>query len=192
MSGKIQLIVGLGNPGQQYEATRHNVGAWFVELIANEHNIQFQSETKFHGKVARVQSGTQDFWLLLPTTYMNKSGLAVRMMSQFYKIPADSILIAHDELDFSPGVVRFKQEGGHGGHNGIRDVIEQLQTKHFHRLRIGIGHPGHRDDVTDYVLNRPSKQDHKLIMASLESAKSVLPTFLSGDFQKAIAELHNK
>lgn len=192
MSDKIQLVVGLGNPGQQYEATRHNVGAWFADMLAKDHSISLQYENKFQGKVARIQSVDLDYWLLIPTTFMNKSGLAVKMLSNYYKIPPEAILIAHDELDFPAGITRFKQEGGHGGHNGIKDIIDQLQSKHFQRLRIGIGHPGHKDQVLDYVLGRPSKKDHELIMDSLNQAKSVLPTFLSGDFQKAIAELHNK
>lgn len=190
MPNKIQLIVGLGNPGQQYEATRHNVGAWFIEMLAREFSIDLKTENKFQGSIGRIQTTEYDLWLLIPTTYMNKSGLAVKALSHFYKIPPEAILVAHDELDFPPGITRFKQEGGHGGHNGIRDVIDHLQSKNFHRLRIGIGHPGHRDQVTDYVLSRPSKKDHELIVDSLELAKSVLPTFISGDYQKAIALLH--
>lgn len=190
MPNKIQLIVGLGNPGQQYEATRHNVGAWFIEMLAREFSIDLKTENKFQGSIGRIQTTENDLWLLIPTTYMNKSGLAVKALSHFYKIPPEAILVAHDELDFPPGITRFKQEGGHGGHNGIRDVIDHLQSKNFHRLRIGIGHPGHRDQVTDYVLSRPSKKDHELIVDSLELAKSVLPTFISGDYQKAIALLH--
>lgn len=190
MANKIQLVVGLGNPGQQYEATRHNAGAWFVESLANEYSVSLQSESKFQGKIGRVQTADLDYWLLIPSTYMNKSGLAIKMVSHFYKIPPEAILIAHDELDFPPGIAKFKQEGGHGGHNGIRDTIDHLQSKNFQRLRIGIGHPGHRDQVTDYVLSRPSKKDYELIMESIDSAKSVLPTFLAGDFQKAIEQLH--
>lgn len=190
MANKIQLVVGLGNPGQQYELTRHNAGAWFVESLANEHSVSLQSESKFQGRIARIQTADLDYWLLIPSTYMNKSGLAIKMVAHFYKIPPEAILIAHDELDFPPGITRFKQEGGHGGHNGIRDTIDHLQSKNFQRLRIGIGHPGHRDQVTDYVLNRPSKKDYELIMESIDLARAVLPTFLSGDFQKAIAQLH--
>lgn len=191
MLNKIQLIVGLGNPGQQYEATRHNVGAWLVELLAKEYGGALQQENKFQGRIARIQIEQQDYWLLFPTTYMNKSGLAVKLMANFYKIPPESILVAHDELDFPPGITRIKQEGGHGGHNGLRDIIQQLQSKNFNRLRIGIGHPGHKDQVTDYVLSRPSKHDLGLIQDSLDLAKSILPTFLAGDHQKAIALLHN-
>jgi PTH1 family peptidyl-tRNA hydrolase len=188
---RIQLIVGLGNPGQQYEATRHNVGAWFVEKLAQENGVRLQQETKFQGRVGRIVLDQCDYWLLIPTTYMNHSGLSVKLMSHFYKIPPAAILVAHDELDFPPGITRFKQDGGHGGHNGIRDIIAQLDTKIFNRLRIGIGHPGDRDQVTDYVLNRPSKKDVELIWDSLGLAETVLPTFLSGDYQKAIALLHN-
>lgn len=192
MQNKIQLIVGLGNPGPNYEDTRHNVGAWFVELLAEENAVKLQTESKFFGKTGRLQIDNQDYWLLIPTTFMNRSGLSVKMMAHFFKIPPEAILVAHDELDFPVGTVRLKQDGGPGGHNGIRDIIQQLQSKNFHRLRIGIGHPGHRDQVTDYVLNRPSKKDNELIRHSLRTAQSVLPTFVTGNFQQAIQQLHNE
>ncbi|MBA2653661.1 MAG: aminoacyl-tRNA hydrolase [Gammaproteobacteria bacterium] len=192
MQDKIQLIVGLGNPGPNYKATRHNAGAWFVEMLAQDNGIELKPEAKFGGRIGRIQIQQQEYWLLLPTTFMNRSGLSIKSMANFYKIPPEAILVAHDELDFPPGTIRFKQEGGHGGHNGLRDIIQQLQTKNFHRLRIGIGHPGHRDQVTDYVLNSPSKKDFELIIDSIVAAQKVLPSFLVGEFQQAIRLLHNE
>lgn len=191
MQDKIQLIVGLGNPGPDYETTRHNAGAWFVEMLAKEYSVELKSEAKFLGKVGRIQFNHQQYWLLIPTTFMNRSGLSVKTLINFYKIPPEEILVAHDELDFPPGTTRLKKDGGHGGHNGLRDIIQQLHTRNFHRLRIGIGHPGHRDQVTDYVLNRPTKKEFDLIMNSIDAAKMVLPSFLSGDFQQAMQLLHN-
>jgi PTH1 family peptidyl-tRNA hydrolase len=192
LQNKIQLIVGLGNPGPTYEATRHNVGAWFVETLANEHGCSLTTESKFQGRTARIRLDDEDYWLLVPTTYMNQSGLAVKTMCQYYKIPPENIFVAHDELDFPAGTARLKQDGGHGGHNGIRDIIQHLQCKNFHRLRIGIGHPGHRDLVTDYVLHKPSKKEYDLIMNSINSATEILPSLLSGNFQQAIRNLHNE
>jgi PTH1 family peptidyl-tRNA hydrolase len=191
LQNSIQLIVGLGNPGPSYEGTRHNVGAWFVELLAEEYAVSLNLESKFSGRVARLTLPQANCWLLIPTTYMNRSGLAVKAIASFYKIPPEAILVAHDELDFPAGTTRFKQEGGHGGHNGLRDIINQLQANNFHRLRIGIGHPGHRDLVTDYVLNRPSKKDQELILNSIQNASLALPNFLSGNYQQAIAQLHS-
>lgn len=182
--------MGLGNPGPDYEATRHNVGAWFVESLAKENALTLQADKKFQGRIARLQSKDQDCWLLIPTTFMNCCGLSVKMMAQFYKILPENILIAHDELDFSAGIVRLKMDGGHGGHNGLRDIIAHLSTRNFHRLRIGIGHPGHRDQVTDYVLSRPSRKDYDLIINAIDNAKMIMPEFLKGEFQKATQQLH--
>jgi PTH1 family peptidyl-tRNA hydrolase len=187
----IRLIVGLGNPGEKYAATRHNAGAWFVERLADAHQVKLKLEPKFHGQIGAVQITGQRVWLLLPTTFMNASGQSVRAFCQFYQIPPEAILVAHDELDFSPGVVRIKQEGGHGGHNGLRDIIAHLHTDHFSRLRIGIGHPGHRDQVLDYVLNNPSKKDYEEISQSFQQVIEVLPDLVEGDVQKAIRQLHS-
>ncbi len=161
-------------------------------MLAQENTVSLQFESKFHGHVGRFQVKDQDYWLLIPTTYMNHSGTAVKSLSYFYKIPPEAILIAHDELDFPAGTIRLKQNGGHGGHNGIRDIIQHLHNKNFHRLRIGIGHPGHRDQVLNYVLSRPSKKDFELIQHSFESAKLILPLFLAGNFQQAVQQLHNR
>ena len=145
MSGKtvtIDLIVGLGNPGSKYEQTRHNAGFWFVEEIARLKGAHFRPESKFSGEVCKLVLEGRDVWLLKPDTFMNRSGLSVHKLASFYKIPVENILVAHDELDLEPGTARLKTAGGHGGHNGLRDIIAQM-GKEFHRLRIGIGHPGH-------------------------------------------------
>jgi PTH1 family peptidyl-tRNA hydrolase len=188
---QIQLIVGLGNPGPEYEATRHNVGAWFVEDLARSHATPFHYEPRFFGKIARIREQQLDYWLLIPTIFMNRSGLSVKNMMRFYKIPTETLLIAHDELDFPAGITRLKQDGGHGGHNGLRDIMQHLQSRNFFRLRIGIGHPGHRDQVIDYVLHKPSKQEHHLITDSFISAHNALPALIAGDIQLAMRQLHN-
>jgi peptidyl-tRNA hydrolase, PTH1 family len=187
----IQLVIGLGNPGPHYQATRHNAGAWLIELIAQQHHVSLQLEPKFQARIGRISVKGQNVWLLIPNSFMNKSGWPVKLITQFYKIPAKHILLAHDELDFPPGVVRFKQNGGHGGHNGVQDVIHHLGDANFYRLRIGIGHPGDRDQVINYVLNPPSQSEYEQIISSLNKVTSVLPTFLSGNFQQAIQQLHS-
>lgn len=191
MQSGIQLIVGLGNPGSNYAETRHNVGAWFVEMLANDFAKDLKVEPKFLGRIARISIEQQDYWLLIPTTFMNHSGMAVKTMSHFYKIPTEAILVVHDELDLSPGIARFKENGGHAGHNGLRDIINHLNSNDFNRLRIGIGHPGHRDLVSDYVLHPPSKKERELILDSFQATNKVLPIFLTGNYQRAMAQLHN-
>ncbi|HHJ18798.1 MAG TPA: aminoacyl-tRNA hydrolase [Gammaproteobacteria bacterium] len=194
MSGKtvnIDLIVGLGNPGPQYEQTRHNAGFWFVEEIARLKGAQFRPESKFSGDVCKVTLEGRDIWLLKPDTFMNRSGQAVQKLASFYKIPTENILVAHDELDLEPGIARLKSAGGHGGHNGLRDIIAQM-GKAFHRLRIAIGHPGHRDQVSDYVLHRASKDEQISIENSIDDALSVLPLLAEGSWEKAVHRLHSK
>ncbi len=194
MSGKtvnIDLIVGLGNPGLQYEQTRHNAGFWFVEEIARLKGAQFRPESKFSGAVCKVVLEGRDIWLLKPDTFMNRSGLAVQKLASFYKIPTENILVAHDELDLEPGTARLKSAGGHGGHNGLRDIIAQM-GKEFHRLRIAIGHPGHRDQVSDYVLHRASKDEQISIENSIDDALRVLPLLAQGSWEKAVHRLHSK
>jgi len=188
----IKLIVGLGNPGAEYESTRHNAGAWFLDALTEQFQSPLRTETKFHAKVSRIQLNGHDCWLMIPNTFMNLSGQAIQALATFYKIPAEQILVAHDELDFPPGTVRIKQDGGHGGHNGLRDTINHLHTKQFFRLRIGIGHPGHKDQVHDYVLSRPSRHDHQTIMDSIETALALVPELIEGDVQKAIKQLHSE
>jgi PTH1 family peptidyl-tRNA hydrolase len=188
---RIKLIVGLGNPGPEYDQTRHNAGFWFVDLLASRHGGQFRQEKKFSGEVCRLRIGGDEVWLLKPMTFMNRSGQAVRQLSAFYKIPIENILVAHDELDLDPGVVRLKRGGGHGGHNGLRDISSQL-GKDFMRLRIGIGHPGHKDGVVDFVLSRASRTDQQAIEEAVQEATEVIEEIVSGQFQKAMNQLHSR
>lgn len=187
----VKLIVGLGNPGKEYANTRHNVGAWLVELLAEQQHVKLLPETKVKGQVAKINFDNQECWLMIPTTFMNNSGQAVQAMANFYKIATDEILIAHDELDFPAGVIRLKQDGGHGGHNGLRDIIAQLQGKNFSRLRIGIGRPP-SDQMIDYVLHAPSKQDKKLILQAIENVLPMIPDLVAGNFQKIMQDLHTQ
>jgi PTH1 family peptidyl-tRNA hydrolase len=161
-----------------------------VEEVARQYGVQFRPETKFLGEVARVQSNGLDFWLLKPTTFMNRSGQSIQALANFYKIPVESILVVHDELDLEPGTARLKKSGGHGGHNGLRDTIAALNTKEFLRLRLGIGHPGHRNQVVDYVLKAPSKIDFKAIDDAAYEATRVLADVLNGDLERAMHQLH--
>lgn len=187
----ISLIVGLGNPGAQYAKTRHNVGAWFVDHLADHTNLSLAYESKFFGFCARLDSVSHPCWLLKPSTYMNESGKAVAALANFYKIPPQSILVVHDELDFPAGIVRFKEGGGHGGHNGLRNIIQCLGTSDFCRIRIGIGHPGQKDKVHPYVLNEPSRADKELIENAIDSALQAVPKLMSGEFQKVYQYLHS-
>jgi len=188
----IKLIVGLGNPGDQYVQTRHNAGFWFVEEIARQFGVEFRPETKFLGLTCRVQSNGMDFWLLKPTTFMNRSGQSIQALAKFYKIAPEEILVAHDELDIDPGMVRLKKGGGHGGHNGLRDTIAALGTKDYYRLRIGIGHPGHKSQVVDFVLKACGKADRQLIDDASYEVTKFLPEIIQGQFDKAMNELHRK
>ena len=188
----IKLIVGLGNPGNEYRGTRHNAGADFVEALARQCNCSLQAESKFWGMTGRLALSGHDLRLLIPTTFMNRSGKAVAAMAQFYKIAADEILVAHDELDIPAGTARFKRGGGHGGHNGLRDIVPSLgNDKNFYRLRIGIGHPGHASKVTGHVLGAPSQVDRSRIEASIDEAIAALPLLLNGDDTKAMTRLHS-
>lgn len=192
MSTEISLIVGLGNPGAEYESTRHNAGAWFVEEVARDSHVLLRQEPKFYGFHATASYQGHDCHLLIPTTFMNLSGQAVKALAHYYKIPPQSILIAHDEIDLPAGDVRLKFDGGHGGHNGLRDIIRHLNTNQFHRLRIGVGHPGNSKLVHDYVLHPPKKAEREQIDAAIVAAQKVLPQVLSGDIQKAMQNLHTK
>ncbi len=191
MSGvSLQLIAGLGNPGPEYARTRHNAGFHFVDELARRHGGVFRSEPRHQGEVARVRIEGQDVWLLKPMSYMNNSGGPVRSVAGFYKIPASSILVAYDELDFPAGVVRLKEGGGAAGHNGMRDVIAQMGDS-FWRLRIGISHPGSRDAVLDYVLDKPRLEEGRLINEAIIAGLDVLPILLREGAQKAMNRLHN-
>ena len=187
----IRLIVGLGNPGPEYEATRHNVGFWLAEAIAFEHGGAFRLEPKFHGLLARITVAGQDLRLLKPATYMNRSGQSVAAVSRYFDIPPEAILIAHDELDLPVGKIRLKQGGGHAGHNGLRDTIGVLGSAQFWRLRIGIDHPGDRGQVIGYVLGRPSREDGAAIREALDQARGVLADLLVGRYQAAMNRLHS-
>ncbi|WP_137820652.1 aminoacyl-tRNA hydrolase [Pseudomonas sp. 2FG] len=189
----VQLIVGLGNPGTEYEQTRHNAGALFVERLATAQRVSLAVERKFFGLTARFSHQGHDIRLLIPTTFMNRSGQAVAALASFYRIPAEAILVAHDELDLPPGVARFKQGGGHGGHNGLRDIIAQLGNQNtFHRLRLGIGHPGDSNKVTGFVLGRAPRAEQEKLDASIDFALGVLPEVYAGHWNRAMKLLHSQ
>lgn len=187
----IKLIVGLQNPGSMYEQTRHNAGAWFVQALAKHHGGKFKSDNKLHGALCRITLDGHDCRLLLPSTFMNNSGLAIQSTAHFFKIKPDEILVVHDELDLPAGLAKLKTGGGHGGHNGLRNTISQLKTKDFHRLRLGIGHPGHKDLVHDYVLSKPSLADRQAIHDAIEKALCVINHTIEGDMAKAMNKLHS-
>jgi PTH1 family peptidyl-tRNA hydrolase len=192
MTAAIQLIVGLGNPGAEYEQTRHNAGTWLVERLARANNISLSPDKKFHGHVGKGTIGGNTCWLLIPATYMNLSGNAVQALASFYRLVPEQILVVHDELDLDPGVARFKKGGGHGGQNGLRDIITKLgNNKEFHRLRIGIGHPGDKTKVTGHVLGRASKAEQQAIDAAIDEALCVIPDAIGGDLAKAMNRLHS-
>lgn len=189
---EIRLIVGLGNPGKEYEGTRHNAGAFFVLELARRAGVVLTNESKFFGDTARIRVGNHDLRLLVPSTFMNRSGKAVAALANFYRITPEQILVAHDELDIPPGQARFKAGGGHGGHNGLRDIIPALGgNNQFYRLRVGIGHPGHASKVSGYVLAKPSSADRMAIDAIIDEAVDALPLLLEGDAVKAMTRLHS-
>ncbi len=190
MANPVQLLVGLGNPGGKYAATRHNAGYWFVDAVASRFSASFKKNARFFGELAEVSAGGRSLRLLKPTTYMNDSGRSVAAAVRFYRLPVEDVLIAHDEIDLPPGVVRLKRGGGHGGHNGLRDVIPALGSADFARLRIGVGHPGHKDMVTSYVLNRPGSEERVLIEQAVACALDVFELIAAGDFQRAMNSLH--
>lgn len=185
----IQLIVGLGNPGDEYRGTRHNAGADFVAELARLHGTSLQPDSKFYGLAGRVQAQGLDLRLLVPTTFMNRSGQSVSAMAKFYKVEPEQVLVAHDELDFEPGIARFKDGGGHGGHNGLRDISKAIGDDYL-RLRLGIGHPGNARDVSNYVLKRPSQADRQRIDDSIDEAIRALPLLVNGDWARATHQLH--
>ena len=187
----IQLIVGLGNPGSKYTKTRHNAGFWFVDALVNKANETFRVESKFSGEVCKVHISQSPVWLLKPTTFMNRSGLAVKQLSSFYKIPVESILVVHDEIDLPTGTARLKEGGGHGGHNGLRDIHAHL-GKDYKRLRLGVGHPGDRNKVVNYVLSPVKAGDEIEIIHSIDNALSVLDWVVTGNMQKAMNRLHSQ
>ncbi|MEY4642797.1 MAG: hypothetical protein RLZZ227_2791 [Pseudomonadota bacterium] len=190
MSESLALVVGLGNPGQQYQYTRHNAGAMFLQKLCDSAKGELRPESKFHGKCGRIEIAGQEVRLLFPTTYMNNSGKAVAAMSQYYKIPPERILVAYDELDLPIGTTRLKKGGGPGGHNGVRDVTSALGSPEFMRLRFGIAHPGHASKVLDYVLGEFSRDDAISMEREFDKALAILPLLVEGKLQNAMSELH--
>jgi PTH1 family peptidyl-tRNA hydrolase len=182
--------VGLGNPGTEYEATRHNVGFWYIDQLAQKLGAHLVMDRAYHGHVARVQIKGESVWLLQPQTFMNLSGKSVAALARFFKILPDQIMVAHDELDVLPGQVKVKRGGGHAGHNGLRDIHAQLGSPDYWRLRFGIGHPGDRADVAGYVLRKPPQSERELIEQSIDKALSATDALLSGDMAKATAAIH--
>ncbi|PVV10579.1 MAG: aminoacyl-tRNA hydrolase [gamma proteobacterium symbiont of Ctena orbiculata] len=187
----IKLIVGLGNPGADYEATRHNVGFWFVDRLAQQQHQSFRSESRHLGLVCKLTIAGKELRLLKPKTFMNRSGQAVSSLANYFRISPREILVVHDELDLEPGQVRLKTGGGHAGHNGLRDIMSALGSRDFHRLRIGIDHPNDRHAVVNYVLGRPSKSDREAIDGAIDDAIDSLHEIVNGELQKAMNRLHS-
>ncbi|HHF6596439.1 TPA: aminoacyl-tRNA hydrolase [Haemophilus influenzae] len=189
---EIKLIVGLGNPGEKYADTRHNAGEWLIERLARRFNVSLNPESKFFGKTARTLVNGKEVRLLVPTTFMNLSGKAVGALSSFYRIKPEEILVIHDELDLPAGTAKLKQGGGHGGHNGLKDIVAQLgNNNNFYRLRIGIGHPGHRDLVAGYVLNKPSPADRDALEKVLDEATDCVEMIFKDGMIKATNRLNS-
>ena len=189
---EIKLIVGLGNPGDKYTDTRHNAGKWLIERLARRFNVSLNPESKFFGKTARTLVNGKEVRLLVPTTFMNLSGKAVGALASFYRIKPEEILVIHDELDLPPGTAKLKQGGGHGGHNGLKDIVAQLgNNNNFYRLRIGIGHPGHRDLVAGYVLNKPSPADRDALEKVLDEATDCVEMIFKDGIVKATNRLNS-
>ena len=188
---EIKLIVGLGNPGKEYQATRHNAGFWWVDELARQQSVAFKADNKFHGLIAKAGLHGHEVHLLKPQTFMNVSGRSVGAVAQFYKIAPAQILVVHDELDLPPGSAKLKLGGGHGGHNGLKDIIAHLGTKDFWRLRIGIGHPGERSEVSNFVLNAPRKEEQVLIDEALQRAQDVAALVIEGKLEAAMLRLHS-
>jgi PTH1 family peptidyl-tRNA hydrolase len=192
MSGTpLQMIVGLGNPGAEHLQTRHNAGFWFVDALAQKYGGQFRGHNRYQGDVCRIQIGAQELQLLKPTTYMNRSGLSIRSLCDYLKIAPEQVLVVHDELDLLPGVARFKLGGGHGGHNGLRDTITHI-GQNFWRLRLGVGHPGDKSEVIDFVLQRASSKEEDLIVTAIQAALEQVPVFLEQGAEKAMHALHTQ
>ena len=186
----IKLLVGLGNPGQDYAKTRHNAGFWFLDALARQLGATLLAEIKLHADVARLDVTGQRILIAKPKTYINKSGQSVIALLNFYKIAPEDMLVAHDELDLAPGTARLKFDGGHGGQNGLRDIMAQLGHGKFYRLRVGIGHPGHKDKVLSWVLGKPSAEHDSAIAERIDAAVNLLPNLIAGEFNAAMKTLH--
>lgn len=185
------LIAGLGNPGSEYAETRHNAGFWFVDELARKLHVDLRNDKRCAGEVSQIGSGDERCWLLKPNTFMNHSGRSLAALAGYYDIPPDRIIVVYDEIDLPPGIVRFKYRGGHGGHNGMRDIIQALGTPDFYRIRIGVGHPGHRDQVVPYVLSRPSRADRELIDTAIGKVLDEIPAIMRGDYEQVMHRLHS-
>lgn len=188
--GHMLLIVGLGNPGARYAETRHNAGFWFLDRVAAGADAPLKAQSRLQAEVARARWRGRECMLARPQTFMNHSGQALRAVMDYYRLAPEQLLVAYDELDLPPGTARLKQGGGHGGHNGLRDIFRHLPDTEFLRLRIGIGHPGHKDAVTGYVLSRPDAEQERQIRTAIDRAVDVLPRVLDGDLPGAMKELH--
>lgn len=189
MSG-IRLIVGLGNPGAEHASNRHNAGFWLLDALAEKYAARFGADARLHGESVKLSIAGQPVWLLKPRTFMNRSGQAVVAAQNYFRIAAEQTLVVHDDLDLPPGAARLKFDGGHGGQNGLRDIIAELGHGRFHRLRIGIGHPGDKDRVTSWVLGRPGKEDELRMRAAVADALAVMESVVGGEFESAMRWLH--
>ena len=189
MSKHLTIIAGLGNPDERYADTLHNAGFWFVDVLAQRSGAQFKYEKRFDAEVCKTGVGGSDVWLVKPQSYMNNSGGPVRGVLDYYRQTTSTLLVAHDEIDLPPGTVKLKQGGGHGGHNGLRDIIRHCGAD-FMRLRLGVGHPGHRDEVTNYVLKRPSRVDETAIRENIDEAAELMPVLADDGLNAAMKKLH--
>ena len=192
MQATLRLVVGLGNPGPEYAETRHNAGFWFCERLARELGASFSRESRYHGLVAKVRIAGADLWLLMPQTFMNRSGQSVQALARFFRVAPAEMLVVHDELDLPPGQMRLKFGGGLGGHNGLKDITSHLGTQDYWRLRIGIGHPGDRDLVTDYVLKRARRDEQDEIDACLDRALLAWPLLAKAEFNAATQRINSR
>ena len=190
LTADIRLIVGLGNPGADYVDTRHNAGFWLIDLFASELGLSFKFEKRYNADSCKLKAEGKDVYLLKPQTFMNRSGQAVTALARYYKIAPEQILVIHDELDLPPGTNRIKQAGGHGGHNGLRDIVNHLGSREFFRIRVGIGHPGDSSQVINYVLHKPSVADLNAIEAANRDTLAVMPLIIEGRIDKAMQALH--
>ena len=192
MQATLRLVVGLGNPGPEYAETRHNAGFWFCERLARELGASYSRESRYHGLVAKARVAGNDLWLLMPQTFMNRSGQSVQALAHFFRIAPAEMLVVHDELDLPPGQMRLKFGGGLGGHNGLKDITSHLGTQDYWRLRIGIGHPGDRDLVTDYVLKRARRDEQDEIDACLDRALLAWPLLAKAEFNAATQRINSR